>query len=308
MAIYENIETFWNLPVEAYNPEKGIQNESAAIRLGVDYEAADSGAKLITLLKQLTADPKAGAIKALVLGEWEESYETGASEFIDFLVEQASTFHSLKAVFIGEMTVSENEISWIVQGDYQAFWDAYPQLEMLTIRGGNELRLGKTISHHNLKQLVIESGGLGSDVLRQIANASLPALEHLELWLGDENYGWDGTSEDIHSLLSATRFPKLKHLALKNSEIQDEVAQLLVQSEILPQLESIDMSMGVMSDTGAQALLLYKDRLIGKSFDLSQNYLSDEMVNQLKAAGLNVKADDQDESDDEDDRYVSVSE
>ncbi len=45
----------------------------------------------------------------------------------------------------------------------------------------------------SLVALTIESGGLPAAVVREVASAHLPALEHLELWLGEENYGGDAT-------------------------------------------------------------------------------------------------------------------
>ncbi len=54
-------------------------------------------------------------------------------------------------------------------------WDAFPRLEILKIRGSQGLSLGK-IRHRHLKELYRESGGLGSDVLAEVAAAQLPEL------------------------------------------------------------------------------------------------------------------------------------
>ena len=53
--------------------------------------------------------------------------------------------------------------------------------------------------------LIVESGGLHGEVLRQLAAADLPALTHLELWLGDDAYGWDGAVGDVEPFLTAAR-------------------------------------------------------------------------------------------------------
>jgi hypothetical protein len=124
------------------------------------------------------------------------------------LVGAAGKLPNLKAIFLGDMTYEECEISWINQSDVSPLYAAFPQLEELKIRGGNGLSLGRLV-HRNPQRLTIETGGLGCDVLLQLAKADLPSLQHLELWLGDDGYGWDGSLDDIMPLLQEGRFPKL---------------------------------------------------------------------------------------------------
>nr|WP_086939422.1 STM4015 family protein [Thaumasiovibrio occultus] len=305
MTISSHIEHFYGLPIEQYDEEKGIQNSDAALRVSVDF---DSEVTLLALLEKMRYDPRAAQIKAIVIGEWEEAYEADSQEYLDFLIKHAASFPSLKAIFIGEMTYEENEISWIVQGNYELLWGAYPELEELTIRGGLELKLGDTISHANLKKLVIQTGGLEAAILDQLAKASFPALEHLEVWLGSDDYGWDGNISDVLPLLSAAHFPKLTYLGIKNSLIQDDILKAALRSDILAQLHTLDMSMGVLADDSAAEIITYQDKLQGKTLDVSQNYLSDEMVATLQQTGLTIDVSEQDSGDDPDDRYVSVSE
>ena len=52
----------------------------------------------------------------------------------------------------------------------------------------------------------------------------LSALEHLELWPARAEGGGDSTAADLEPILSGARLPRLRHLALCNSEIQDEIA------------------------------------------------------------------------------------
>ncbi|MCJ8273712.1 MAG: hypothetical protein MJK04_30480, partial [Psychrosphaera sp.] len=215
-----------------------------------------------------------------------------------------------KALFVGEMVCEENEVSWILHGSYQGLWSAYPQLTHLQIRGASELVLGN-INHQNLQTLIIESGGLSSKNLSQVANATLPALTRLDLWLGDEGYGWDGSVEDIKPMTSKANFPGLTHLALCNSEIQDEVTRALCEGDIVSQLITLDLSKGVMSDVGGQLILDNAVKLANVELDLTDNFLSDEMSDKLAASGLNANVNDQEEPDEDDGeicRYVSVSE
>ncbi|MCE0557872.1 STM4015 family protein [Motilimonas sp. E26] len=311
MTISSHIERFYDLPIEQFDADKGVQNANAAIRLEVDYDAAEDGAEMIDVLARLINGPKVNQIQALILGCWEEAYENDAGIYVDFLVEHAAALSGLKAIFIGEMTYEENEISWINQGNYSRFWAAFPALEHLQIRGAEGLELGD-IAHSNLKTLIIESGGLGRDVIAAVANAKLPALETLGLWLGDESYGWDGDISTVTPLMSQQLFPKLTSLALKNSEIQNEIVAELVKSDLLGQLTDIDLSMGIMLDAGAELLIANQGLLAGKKIDVSENFLSAEVVEKLQASGLDIQVNDQKEADDDGDgdvyRYVSVAE
>jgi len=81
--------------------------------------------------------------------------------------------------------------------------------------------------HEGLESLIVESGGLSHGFLRQLASARLPNLEHLELWLGDADYGFDGSADDLRPLLRAGRFPELRYLGLRNSDITDDVVRVL---------------------------------------------------------------------------------
>jgi hypothetical protein len=140
------------------------------------------------------------------------------------------------------------------------------------------------INHDHLKSLVIETGGLPSSVLDEIAAARLPNLEHLELWLGSDQYGWDGSIANVQPLMEAGLFPKLRYLGLKNSEIQDDIATHIVGSSIIRQIDTLDMSMGTLTDIGGEALLACGALTRLKKIDLHHHYLSPAMENKLRNA------------------------
>ena len=56
-------------------------------------------------------------------------------------IEAADRLTGLTALFLGEMTCEENEISWIQQGDVTPLLRAFPRLEVLRVRGGEGLEL-----------------------------------------------------------------------------------------------------------------------------------------------------------------------
>ena len=124
-----------------------------------------------------------------MIGLWGDDVGDSNSIIIDGLVNAKNKLTNLKAIFIGDIHYEESEISWIRQGDISPVLRAYPQLEVLQIRGGDGLQFNAPIRHDNLQTLIIETGGLSSETVTQICNMNLPELEHLELWFGADEYG-----------------------------------------------------------------------------------------------------------------------
>jgi hypothetical protein len=112
---------------------------------------------------------------------------------------------------------------------------------------------------------------------------------------------------DIEPIFVAENLPKLKHLALANSSLADEIAAALPDSRILPRLETLDLSKGTLSDEGAQAILDHWDAFAHlETIDLSHAYLSAGVAKQLLAKGTVVLADLQDAGGEY--RYCEISE
>jgi len=144
-----------------------------------------------------------------------------------------------------------------------------------------------------------------------VLGCDFPALEHLELWLGDSGYGWDGTVELLDPLLQGKLFPNLKYLGLRNSEISDEIAEAISTAPILERLEVLDLSMGTLGDRGADALLKAPALAKLKKLDVHHHYISDDRVRQLGNSVKELNAGDKQEPDDwggEQHRYVAVAE
>lgn len=212
-----------------------------------------------------------------------EESDAESSEAMNLLVAAREQLTSLKGIFLGDIISEENEISWINQSDVSPLLAAYPLLEHFAVRGGTGLELGQ-LDHAHLKSLVIQTGGLPSSVLTDLASARLPNLEHLELWLGTDQYGWDGSIANVQPLMDASLFPKLRYLGLKNSDIQDDIATHIVGSSIIRQIDTLDMSMGVLTDVGGEALLNCSTLSRLKKLDLHYHYLSPTMENKLRNA------------------------
>ena len=253
-----------------------------------------------TMIDDILADPELPQLDQLVIGCWGESWDNSAQPIIDGIVEHADQFAGIKSLFIGDMDFEECEVSWIEQADYSKLWAAMPQLEELTIKGSTNLSLG-SIEHENLKGLEIICGGLPKEEMASIGAAKLPALKRLSLYMGVEDYGFDGGIEDIASMLEKSDFPQLEELGILDSEIQDEVAEAVVKSRYMKQIHTLDLSCGTMTDKGGQCLLdeLPKYENI-KEVDLSYHYMSDEMMEKLEALEAEVDVDDQQEDDEYD--------
>ncbi|MBY0014511.1 STM4015 family protein [Paenibacillus typhae] len=278
------------------------------VKLAVGYDEYEDGQRMNTEIERLSDSPEAAQLTSLIIGDWGQAYENSSDEVVEALVKHSGSFPALRKLFIGDMSYEECEISWITQTDLSPLLPAYPELQSLTIQGGTDLGLSK-LQHDKLEELIIITGGLSKKVLAEIAAGSLPNLCRLELYLGVDNYGFDGSLEDLLPLIEPGKFPQLTYLGLKNSEIQDEIAEALADAPILDQLHTLDLSLGTLSDKGAEALLASERIKKLQALNLSYHYMSDDMITRWRASGLPVDVSDQQKSDDDEDwRYPSITE
>lgn len=215
----------------------------------------------------------------------------------------------LTSLFAGDFLYpSECEMSWAHVGNLSAAWKHFPALTTFKARGVVEA-LGDIDAPH-LTHFVRETGSLTKGELESITRARWPKLTHLEVWFGDANYGADCTVEDVRPLLASTPPPALISLGLKNFEFVDGLISPLLESAWLKQVKHLDLSMGVLTDEGADELLRSRSRLAHlESLDLSRNLLSERHLPELKAICRQVVVEGQRLGEmDEDMRYVAVSE
>ncbi|MEV0395678.1 STM4015 family protein [Polymorphospora rubra] len=307
MAIYQHITEFAGLPVTVFDPESAASvadPAATAWRIEGDYETSTDEFRELFEKFLSVVDP--AQVRALIIGQWGEAYEESAP--VDMLVEFAPRFSALRALFLAELTMEESEISWIQQGDITPLFTAFPELEILRVRGTEGLEL-TPLRHTNLREFAIESGGLPGRVVRQVAECDLPALTHLELWLGTDNYGGDATVDDFAPILAGGRLPALRRLGLRNAEIADQVAAAVAGAPVVARLDVLDMSLGMLGDDGVAALLAGQPLTHLKRLDLHRHYISDEVGARLtgELPGVEVDLSDQ-QKDRPGDRYVAVSE
>jgi hypothetical protein len=306
MAISDHLQRFAGKPVHDFNPAKGIADPTVVYRVGQEGWGEEP---LLPRLQAFLNDPRVGQVPALVIGCWSYEGESPAP-VVAALVAVADKLPNLRALFFGDITYEEQEISWINNADLSALFPALPQLEELWVRGDNGLSFG-TIRHDRLRALAVEGSGLPAGVVREICGSELPALEHLELWLGTPEYGADTTVADLEPLLSGRLFPRLISLGLRDCEYANELAAAVVGSPLVRRLRVLDLSLGNLSDEGANALLELPAYAHLERLDIHHHYVSPELVGQLRKLPFAVNADDPQlgqRGADPGDRYIAHSE
>lgn len=320
MGVYQHLEEYAGLPVATFNEDTATGGEDAgddpvtgeelpaageaAWYVGTSFDEEDFPDVFARFLQAVDTTE----VTALIIGYWGASYDDGAADPVALLTAAAASFPKLRALFLGDITGEESEISWIEHSDITPLFTAFPGLERFEVRGSQDLVLDP-VESDELKVLRFESGGLPARVVRAVGASELPNLEHLDLWLGEDNYGGDATVADLAPFLSGERLPALRHLGLEDSEIQDEIAAAVAGAPVVARLESLSLAMGILTDRGAEALLAGQPLTHLRRLDLHHHFLSDAMMERVKAAlpGVEVDLGDQ-EKPDGDWHYIAVSE
>lgn len=311
--INEHATEFAGKPVVDWEPDEShAAPHDAIFRVSLAYDEAEEGQHWTDKFAAFLDDPRAAASTGLVIGTWDSSQasEDTSAQVIEALVAARDRLPNLTALFLGDIISEESEISWIQQSDISPIFDAFPRLTDLCVRGGSGLQLG-AVRHDALQSLVLQSGGLGAAVVRAVVTADLPQLEHLELWLGSENYGGDATVDDVAPLLAGTVFPRLRYLGLRDSEQADALAAALAHAPIVERIETLDLSLGTLTDEGAMALRLSPAVARLKKLDIHHHFCSEAVVMRLQGLGIEVDVSDPHEAEEYNGevwRYAAVTE
>lgn len=261
-----------------------------------DYDDTENGKNVAGMAEEILSDPEFSELEELIIGGWGNEFEDSCQPLLDAIAENADRFSHITKLFVGDMDFETCEVSWIMQGDYSRIWKAMPQLKELTIKGSTDLSLGE-IDHDNLESLTIICGGLGTDVIEEIQGARLPNLNKLLLYIGVEDYGFDGNADTIRTLLADSNFPKLDYLGIADSEIQNELTEVVLGCKYMNQITTLDLSCGTLTDQGGALLL---EKLPGfsniKKLDVHHHYLSDDMMKKLEALPIETDLSEQEEA------------
>lgn len=305
----EHKSFFAGYPVKQWNDGSLRKPSLNAYRLALDHGDAETWPEK---LSRFVALKQAKRVEALVVGSWWSEDYIDTSSVMEALVIHHQCLPNVRALFIGDVTDEECEVSWIQQTDMSPLFMAYPRLEHFGVRGTDQLNFGR-VQHAALRSFTLESGGTRAELVRQVASMDAPQLTDLELWTGSNFYGWDGTLDDLRPIIMGESFPHLTRLALCNSELSNEIVQTLVTSPLFERLEELDLSLGTFDDEGGQVLLDHPTTKHLKRLNLIHHFCSDEMIVKLEALsehGVSVEIDEAENFQDwgEDGRYVAVGE
>jgi hypothetical protein len=302
--IGHNADTFIAKRVVDYDPAKDARPD-VVYRFRSDWEEDE----IIPNLEQFLHGDAAAEVTGLVIGAWHgDDPEQTSADVINLLVRSGNRLPSLAGIYVGDIVSEENEMSWIKQSDLAPLLKAFPMLQLLRARGGDGLALTSP-EHSTLRGLILETGGMDVSVIRSVCTSNFPRLEHLELWLGTDEYGANHAIADLQPIFSGRLFPELKYLGLRNCQRADDLAAVVVNSPVLQRIETLDLSLGVLTDEGAKALLKLPKSPTLKKLNLHYNYISADLIGQLKSLPLTVDASKPRDMDTNDEwRFVAVGE
>ncbi|MBA2544389.1 MAG: TIGR02996 domain-containing protein [Deltaproteobacteria bacterium] len=274
----------------------------------------------VALSRSVFSQPMCAALEELRIGilRWEQNYLDVPAVLAE--AKKRSWAADLPKLKLGDVD-SDIDMAHHQIGDVgKPISKAFPKLRQLTLHssaydgGGTTETFGLSgLDLPELRELVIETCSMSKKRLTQVLAAKLPKLEKLELWFGTPNYDGDANIKGLTKLLAGAVFGTVKHLGLRNAEFQNAIAIAIASSKIAGRLESLDLSMGTMTDVGAEALISSASSFGKlKALNVGKNFLSPAGIRAVKKAFKYAVTADQKEADDsiegETHYYVSVAE
>ena len=178
-------------------------------------------------------------------------------------------------------------------GDVSPLLTAYPALEVLRVRGGDGPSLPPGAA-----RAAARAGGRERRAARRRSSArcsarDLPALDHLDLWLGTADYGGDSEVADLDAVAGRRAgCPRLRRLGLRNGEIADDGGRRAGRrAGGGPAGAARPVAWACSPTTGAAALLAGQPLTHLAALDLHHHYLSEELPRRLVAALPGVEVD-----------------
>ncbi len=246
-----------------------------------DYGDSNFEGELADILKQALKHPSgrfAGEFAFHSNGDNEDNVQ----DLINVLGKMAPS--TTRKITFGD---NVDQISWHHTGSLKSLWKGVPNLEVLEIETGS-FDVGKMVAP-KLERAIFITGGLSKTCGRGIAKANMPNIKHLEIYYGDPDYGGDCSVKEVQPLLVREDLESLEYLGLKNAMFANDIAKLLAGAPILDNLKTLDLSLGAMTDVGAQALAAAKDSFAHlECLNLSQNFLTKDGIKAVKGLCTNV--------------------
>ena len=227
-------------------------------------------------LKALVALPAARLLRSLALGVYNFADENDYFGTVEILND--ADLPGLRHLALGDFEEGPvwRSMVWEIDGYLRAF----PDLTSLHIRS-REMK-ASSLDHATLRSLALRSTALGPEMTALVGAAKLPQLEELEIWTG--MYDQYGPLSDYRPLLAGETCPRLKHLRFRNAEQADAFVHVLAESALLPQLATVDLSLGELTPRGARVLIANKHKFAHlETLDVSSCCLGEEVVADLGA-------------------------
>lgn len=265
--------------------------------------------QVVPVVKQVLASPAVVSLTELHVGV--QRWDRGEKDVPAVLktVGASPVGAQIRRLDVGPAKENDIDTAHYTPGKLDGISEYFPALESLRVHGAG-FTLG-ALELPKLRDLTIETCGLSRRNMKSITAARWPELERLDLWFGSEDHGAQCGVKDLEAILDGAAFPRVKHLGLRNAEFTDALCKALPKARILKQLETLDLSMGTMSDEGARSLAAAPQALRHlATITVTDNFLTRAGIAALRKLGPTIVSKEQKDFDDDDPsyRYVSVAE
>ncbi len=229
------------------------------------------------LVRELLGHPAARFLRELRIGSLGPD-EHDYADVIDEIIRGCPS--TLRTLSLVDLPPGTAELVFANLADVTPLLAATPLLEELLL-AGNQVVVS-AIALPRLRRLAIATSD--EAVLGAIATASLPVLDSLRLSSGDA----DLPPAALAKLLSPSW--TVRQLAITRTANTDHLVPHLLQSPLLSKLAQLDLSLGTLSDAGANVLLAAGRKLAHlETLELGGNTLSATMAARLEGLCANVR-------------------
>jgi len=277
---YETLDFFreYGAHIKPFYQNSTISNPRDSTPVVLKIEAK-SKTKLKNILSKLLNDPLIMIVEALII-----SIPKIRLTPLEMLARSSKKLPNLKGLFLDsppkEDILEDCDLTFLL-GKFSN------SLIHLKIRVGKSGLSLFPVVYPNLKSLTIESASISKKIINYLttttfSNIQFPMLERLELFLGMDDLMADSYSiSDLEKILNSSTFPSLKHLGLRNSNQTDQIVEEILCSGILPQLTTLDLSLGTLSNEGAKLLTGLNNFQNLKTLDIHHHYCSRSAIEEL---------------------------
>lgn len=220
------------------------------LRTPLELVPAMQWTRSCTTAERIRSRRALGRMGTLHVAPWDG--RTNYDPLWDFFAREGlpSSIRHFIADDVAEPNHDEHQLTWVELGQLGPVWPAFRQLESLHLRG-SYVSLGD-IDAPALEHFTLVTSTLSS--VAELRSARWPKLKTLSVCFGDDRYNPTPCTEaDVATLIREVP-PTVTHLGLRNLPFTEALLEVLARSAVLPRLEVLDLSLGVLLD-GQEPLL-----------------------------------------------------